>query len=91
MLVHNAGFAHIKRKVSKDGNEMTKQVNFLGVFWLTHLLWDLVAKGKDARIISVNSLAHRLNSNLLSLVPVGLSLDDFNFDKRKYEGLLCYS
>jgi NAD(P)-dependent dehydrogenase (short-subunit alcohol dehydrogenase family) len=91
VLVHNAGYACQKRKVSKDGFERTKQINFLGPFLLTRLLWGLLLKGSDVRVISVNSLAHRLTAGDLSFRPVELGLKDFHLEKRRYNGMSCYS
>ena len=58
VLINNAGSAFMERKVTKDGLEMTFEVNHLGHFLLTNELMPLLEKGK-ARIINVASEAHR--------------------------------
>ena len=59
VLVNNAGLIKPKEEYTKDGIEMTFAVNHVGPFLLTTSLTDLLAAGKDARIVHVSSGAHQ--------------------------------
>jgi len=43
-----------------EKQEMQMAVNHLGHFYLTYLLWDILKKSDDLRIINVSALAHKL-------------------------------
>ena len=58
VLINNAGVFEGKRRLSKDGFEMTFAVNYLAHFLLTCLLKNLITKSAPARIINVSSMAH---------------------------------
>ena len=58
VLINNAGVYMKKRGVSRDGYEITFQVNHLAHFLLTNLLLDLLRHGIPSRIINVSSMAH---------------------------------
>lgn len=60
VLINNAGAMFMKRLVSREGNEMTLALNFLGPFLLTHLLLDELKAAAPSRIINVSSGAHRM-------------------------------
>lgn len=53
------------RQLNESGVEMTMAVNHFGHFLLTYLLFPLVLKAKEGRIINVSSEAHKHTS----LVP----------------------
>jgi NAD(P)-dependent dehydrogenase (short-subunit alcohol dehydrogenase family) len=55
ILVNNAGVAGGPRRVTPDGFEMHFQVNHLGHFALTALLWPLLRARPGARVVSVSS------------------------------------
>lgn len=55
VLINNAGMIMNERQVNEWGVEMTMAVNHYGHFLLTYLLFPLVAKAKEGRIISVSS------------------------------------
>jgi NAD(P)-dependent dehydrogenase (short-subunit alcohol dehydrogenase family) len=58
VLANNAGLISGGRQKTKDGHEITFQVNYLAPFLLTHLLKDrLVAS--HAKILNTSSIAHR--------------------------------
>lgn len=58
VLINNAGSRFSDYLKSVDGIELTFATNHLGHFLLTHLLFDLLKKSEDARIINVSSAAH---------------------------------
>ncbi len=61
--INNAGFiATSQRKESADGNELTLATNHLGPFLLTALLFPLIKKSAEGRIINLSSEAHKLGS-----------------------------
>ncbi|KAK5644593.1 hypothetical protein RI129_005893 [Pyrocoelia pectoralis] len=62
VLIHNAGTAETKLKVTEDGLEQTMATNHFGPFLLTHLLIDLLKKSGPCRIIVVASELYRLAS-----------------------------
>jgi NAD(P)-dependent dehydrogenase (short-subunit alcohol dehydrogenase family) len=80
VLLNNAGGIIENRELSKDGVEMTFQMNHLGHFLLTQKLINLLLKSK-ARIINVSSAAHQAGR---------LVLDDINWDNRKYNSMRAY-
>jgi retinol dehydrogenase 12 len=59
VLVNNAGGIFGKRTLSRDGYEMTFAVNHLAPFLLTHLLLDTLKSGRQSRIVTTASHAHR--------------------------------
>jgi len=60
VLMNNAGVAAIpERELTKDGFERTFQVNHLGPFLLTSLLFPLLNRNGAARVINVASSAHQ--------------------------------
>lgn len=58
VLIHNAGVFSPKHIITRDGNELTFQVNHLAPYLLTQLLMDLIRLSAPARIVSVASSAH---------------------------------
>ena len=81
MLVNNAGLHSTSRTLTADGYETVFAVNHLSSFLLTRLLLDRLKASAQARIIQVNSQGHRFN---------GLSLADWNWEKRFYIGVRSY-
>lgn len=79
ILANNAGGAWPRRTFTVDGNETTFQVNHLGPFLLTSLLFDRLAP--DARVINTSSTTYRLSQ---------LNLDTVNSDTGFYNGLSAY-
>ncbi|MFJ5121078.1 oxidoreductase [Kitasatospora sp. NPDC088548] len=59
VLVNNAGVMAPPRSLSAQGHELQFAVNHLGHFALTGLLLDLLAVGRDPRVVTVSSLRHR--------------------------------
>lgn len=59
VLINNAGGIVPKKIMTKDGFELTFQMNQLSHFLLTYELLPLLKKGKEPRIITLSSEAHR--------------------------------
>ncbi|MET7756580.1 oxidoreductase [Streptomyces sp. NPDC005389] len=59
VLVNNAGVMAPPRTLSPQGHEVQFAVNHLGHFALTGLLLDLLAAGRDPRVVTVSSINHR--------------------------------
>ncbi len=59
VLVNNAGVMAPPRSLSAQGHELQFAVNHLGHFALTGLLLDLLAAGRDPRVVTVSSVNHR--------------------------------
>ncbi len=59
VLLNNAGvFVKGERRLSADGYELTLAVNHLAPFLLTRELLPALARGRDARVVTVSSIAH---------------------------------
>lgn len=59
VLINNAGLMLDRNSTSRQGFELTFATNHLGPFLLTNLLLDLLRKGREPRIVTVSSEAHR--------------------------------
>ncbi|MBD3230112.1 MAG: SDR family NAD(P)-dependent oxidoreductase [Candidatus Lokiarchaeota archaeon] len=59
VLINNAGIYHRKNTRNKDGYSKMIAVNHLAPFLLTNLLLPILKKSIPARIINVNSRAHK--------------------------------
>lgn len=81
VLINNAGSRFSDFQKSVDGIELTFATNHLGHFLLTHLLFDLLKKSTDARIINVSSSSHsgkEINFDEIALPK--------NYDRREAYG-----
>lgn len=65
ILLNNAGLILNERAVNEMGVEMTYAINHFGPFYLTYLLYPLLTKSNEARIINVSSMAHYSASTTL--------------------------
>jgi Dehydrogenases with different specificities (related to short-chain alcohol dehydrogenases) len=83
ILINNAGLACSQniRETNKEGFEKTFMTNYLGHFYLTHLLLDCLKAAPNARIISVSSLIY---------IQGELKWDDLNYEKR-FNRIQAYS
>ena len=81
VLVNNAGIHNTRRRLTDDGNEAVFQVIHLASFLLIKKLEKNLKNGAPARIININSEAHRFG---------GLNLDDLDWAKRPYIALRAY-
>ncbi|AUY52762.1 oxidoreductase [Streptomyces sp. CB01881] len=59
VLVNNAGVMAPPRTLSAQGHELQFAAHHLGHFALTGLLLDLLAEGRDPRVVTVTSINHR--------------------------------
>lgn len=57
-LINNAGIWLSERTLNEEGIEVQFAVNHIAPFLLTHLLFPLLQKSEDARIVNVNSDTH---------------------------------
>ena len=81
VLINNAGIHNTRRRLTPDGNEAVFQVIHLASFLLTTILLQNLKNGAPARVINVNSEAHRFG---------GLNLNDLDWAKRPYIALRAY-
>jgi len=89
VLIHNAGTAETRTKVTEDGIEMTMATNHFGPFLLTHLLIDVLKKSTPARVVVVASELYRLSSvNLNKLNPVDTYFPVYLYYVSKYANIL---
>lgn len=81
VLINNAGIMVPPLSYTKQGFESQWGTNYLGHFLWTHELLPLVARSEDGRVVSMTSLAARLNV---------LHLDDPNYEKHQYRRWPAY-
>jgi NAD(P)-dependent dehydrogenase (short-subunit alcohol dehydrogenase family) len=81
ILINNAGVFNKRRRLTADGNEMTFGVIHLASLLLTRLLLDNLQRGAPSRVLFITSEAHRFG---------GFNINDLNWNKRIYVGLLSY-
>jgi NAD(P)-dependent dehydrogenase (short-subunit alcohol dehydrogenase family) len=84
VLLNNAGLVLRKRVETVDGHESQFQINHLGHFLLTNLLYGHLARSAPARVINVSSYAH-------TQARKGLDFDDLDWQNRRYRGFAVYS
>ena len=84
ILMLNAGVMLIPAfQTTKDGFEMQMGVNWIGHFYLQHLLQDIVEESAPSRIVIVSSLAHQLF--VKEIPPVGLTITDTKENRNAYQ------
>ena len=59
VLINNAGVMMAPQSTTKQGFELQFGTNHLGHFALTGLLLDLLARGRDPRVVTVSSTFHK--------------------------------
>jgi NAD(P)-dependent dehydrogenase (short-subunit alcohol dehydrogenase family) len=62
VLINNAGIMMPPRSLTKQGFELQFGTNHLGHFALTGLLLDRLRTGRDSRVVTVSSTAHKSGS-----------------------------
>ena len=82
VLVHNAGVLPDSRIESADGHELTLATHVLGPWLLTSALLPRLRASEDARIVFVSSGG---------MYTQRLSLEDCEWRKRPYDGVLAYA
>ena len=83
ILANNAGGQFLQRAASKDGHELTFQVNYLAPFLLTHLLMGSLTAAADARVISTSSGAYSFAGRM--------DLDDLSNTGRRFSSVRFYA
>jgi retinol dehydrogenase-14 len=79
----NAGGVLGDRRETEDGLEAQFQVNHLGHFLLTHLLFARLRQSGPARVVVVSSWGH-------TQARQGLDFDDLQWERRSYRGSAVY-
>jgi len=80
-LVNNAGLGvEVRRHVSRDGHEMTFQVDYLAPYILSHLLTPTLVASAPARIVNVTSAGQ---------ADATIHFDDVMLERR-YDGVQAY-
>jgi NAD(P)-dependent dehydrogenase (short-subunit alcohol dehydrogenase family) len=82
VLVHNAGVLPDERTESADGHELTFATHVLGPWLLTKSLLPRLRKSRDARVVFVSSGG---------MYTQRLSLHDWEWRKRPYDGVAAYA
>jgi len=82
VIVHNAGVLPDERSESADGHELTFATHVLGPWQLTRRLLPRLRKSRDARVVFVASGG---------MYTQALSLRDWAWRKRPYDGVVAYA
>jgi len=77
-LINNAGVFMTERSETRDGHEVTFQVNHLAPFLLTNLLLPNVCAAAQGRVVTVSSVAHFRGSPELEDLDHRLSYDAYS-------------
>lgn len=70
LLINNAGVAVPPKPTTESGLEAHFATNYLGHFYLTSLLMDLLLQSKAARVVNISSMLHRFGWMFLNLTTV---------------------
>jgi len=81
VLINNAGAVFNKQEITVEGFERTLAVDYLGPFFLTHQLMDLLKSSAPSRVINVTSGLHRSGK---------ISFDDLQSEK-SFNGMKVYA
>ncbi|KAL2085918.1 hypothetical protein ACEWY4_019238 [Coilia grayii] len=81
LLINNAGVAACPYSTTADGFEMQFGVNYLGHFFLTFLLLDLLKHSAPSRIINLSSMVHFMGK---------INFEDVNSEK-SYHAVKAYA
>ncbi|EPB78067.1 oxidoreductase, short chain dehydrogenase/reductase family protein [Ancylostoma ceylanicum] len=93
VLLCNAGVLNPRRAETKDGLEMTFQVNYLSHFILCNRLLETLERNNHGRIVVVGSVLHSCKFRTLSSREGGRTALDWSdvMAKKDYEKYLVYS
>lgn len=83
VLIHNAGNYLVSKTMTVDHLETVFQTNYLSTFILNYYLREKLSKQKSARILFINSEAHRF-------AVLGLNMEDLNWERHAYSGARSY-
>ncbi|MFX0095847.1 MAG: SDR family NAD(P)-dependent oxidoreductase [Candidatus Hodarchaeota archaeon] len=86
VLIHNAGIWPSKLIKNEDGLELAFTVNYLSLFYLTHLLLDRLKESAPVRIVLVSAALYSRGSVNMKLTPWG---GDFHRLKTYMNTKLC--
>ena len=86
-VVNNAGIMNTPEGKTVDGFELQFGTNHLGHFLLTELLLDILKSSAPSRIVCVASVGHVG----IRGKKAEIRLDDLNFEKRPYDGIVAYN
>ena len=81
ILINNAGVMNTPQGVTEDGFETQFGINHIGHFALTVGLLPALKEAKNARVVVVSSLAHRMSD---------VVFEDINYKNRQYDGSQSY-
>jgi NAD(P)-dependent dehydrogenase (short-subunit alcohol dehydrogenase family) len=82
ILVNNAGVMTPPQGVTADGFQLQFGINHLGHFALTGLLFDLLERGDDARVVTMSSMVNKRGS---------LDFDDLQGERGRYRPYEAYA
>ena len=91
VIQNNAGANIEKRHITKDGFDANFQVNHLGGFYLTSLLYEKLKNTEQSRVINVSSMGHDGPWKLRKVRLNFADLEGSRVPDHKYDGLLAYS
>jgi len=83
VLIHNAGVYLTRKRISGDNLEVMFQTIYISSFIINYNLREKFIQQNQGRILFVNSEGHRF-------AILGLRLDDYNWEKRRYSGSRSY-
>ncbi len=83
VVINNAGVLNADKRITEQGLEETFAINHLGYFSHTLLLLQAGLLREGSRIINISSVAN----NLLLRIRMG----DYNFESRRYNGVIAYA
>lgn len=73
LLINNAGVMFNKRIITENNLERDFDVNFMGHFYLTYLLYDYLSMSDEPKIITVSSLAHKRKRAQINFADINFS------------------
>ncbi|MDH6212749.1 SDR family NAD(P)-dependent oxidoreductase [Streptomyces pseudovenezuelae] len=82
LLINNAGVMYTPKGTTRDGFELQLGTNHLGHFALTGLLLDRMLTVEGSRVVTVSSMAHRIQASI--------DLDDLQWERRPYSRVGAY-